>query len=82
MDLNRAIEVTPEVEAQINDAFDYHAPSPAQVASMGAVRDALKAAFRVIVASVPPCPDRTVALRKLRDARMNANAAIVLGGKF
>ena len=39
-------------------------------------------AVKVMVACVPAGPDRTVAIRKLREARMDANSAITHGGRY
>lgn len=79
MDLNRATEVTAEVDSAVNDMFVYHPWNAANVEKGAAVRDALAAAVKVIIANVPPCPDRTVAIRKIREARMDANSAITHG---
>ncbi len=78
----RATELTPEVAAAIDDAFEYHAWDGAQVAKGAAVRKALADAVKVIVANVPPSADRSIAIRKIREARMDANSAITHGGKF
>lgn len=79
MDINRATSITDE---EVKDVFDYHAWSPEQQSRGIVVRGALGAAFKAIIEFVPPCPDRTVALRKIREARMNANSAITHGGKY
>jgi hypothetical protein len=77
-----AKSLTPEVEAAIDDAFEYHAWTPDQVENGKNVRKALADAVKVIVANVPPGPDRTVAIRKIREARMDANSAITHGGRY
>jgi len=82
MDISRAAELTPEVEKTIDDMFEYHKWTDAQVAAGVRIRQALAAAVKVIIADVPPSPDRTVAIRKLRDARMDCNSAITHGGKY
>ncbi len=82
MDINRAMELTEEVSAVVDDMFDYHKWTDEQVASGGRIRKALADAVKVIIADVPPSPDRTVAIRKLRDARMDCNSAITHGGKY
>jgi hypothetical protein len=46
------------------------------------VRAALATAVKVIVSVVPPGPDRRTAIRKIREARMDANSAITHGGKY
>lgn len=82
MDFTRATEVTPEVAAAIADAFDYHAWDADKVLKGSLVRDALSNAVAVIVGTVPPGPDRTVAIRKIREARMDANSALTHGGRY
>ncbi len=82
MDFTRATEVTPEVSAAIDDAFLYHPWSVEQIEQGAKVREALASAVKVIVANVPAGPDRTVAIRKIREARMDANSAITHGGKY
>lgn len=82
IDVNRATELTPEVEDAIEDMFVYHAWDNEKVNKGSAVRKALQDAVRIIVENVPPCPDRSTAIRKLREARMDANSAITHGGKY
>lgn len=82
MDFTRATEVTPEVEEAVRDAFEYHPWTPEQAQKGLAVRVALELAVEAIIRSVPPGPDRTVAIRKIREARMDANSAITHGGKY
>ena len=82
MDFTRATELTPEVEAEIENAFEYHKWTDAQVESGKKIRKALADAVKAIVANAPPSPDRSAAIRKCRDARMDANSAITHGGKY
>lgn len=82
VDFTRAEDLTPDVEAAIDDAFEYHPWTPEQVENGQAVRRALAEAVKTIVDCVPPCPDRTTAIRKLREARMDANSAITHNGKY
>ena len=78
-----AKELTPEVEAAIDDAFAYRKwAAAAQVASGKRVVQALASAVKVIISDVPPCPDRTVAIRKIREARMDCKSAITHGGQY
>lgn len=81
-DFTRATEVTPEVEAAVHDAFEYHPCNDEQVARGVRVRLALELAVLQIIRDVPPGPDRTTAIRKIREARMDANSAITHGGKY
>jgi hypothetical protein len=82
MDITRATETTPEAKQIIEDMFQYHPWNEEQAAKGLKVRVALQLAFEAIIANVPPSPDRSAALRKIRDARMDANSAITHGGKY
>ena len=82
MDINRATELTPDIEKAVDDMFDYQTWTVEQVEQGIKVRAALAEAVKVIIRNVPPSPDRTVAIRKLREARMDANSAITHGGKY
>lgn len=67
--------------AEIEDLFMYHAPSPDMTAKFLPLRDAIVSAAIAINELCPPGADRTAAIRKLKEAHMTANAAIVLEGK-
>ncbi len=82
IDLNRAIEANEFVKQEIANMFEYHPWDEEKRAKGLKVRVALENAFAVIIENVPPGPDRSVALRKLREARMDANSAITHGGKY
>lgn len=82
MDFTRATELTPEVEQAIGDAFIHHPWSEDQIKKGNLIRAALVSAVREIIRSVPAGPDRTVAIRKIREARMDCNSAISFGGKL
>lgn len=81
-ELNRAASLTDELENEIDDIFAYHPWTIEQREAGEAVRKALADAFKVIVDYVPPSADRAVALRKLREARMDANSAITHKGRY
>jgi uncharacterized protein (DUF3084 family) len=82
MDFTRANGLTPDVEAAIEDAFEYHKWTDEQVAAGAKIRTALADAVKAIVAGAPPSPDRSAAIRKCREARMDANSAITHAGKY
>ena len=82
VDLNRATEVTPEVDAAVEDCFEYKPWDQKQVQHGASVRAALALAYKALLQHVPPCADRSVALRKIREARMDANSAITHRGKY
>jgi hypothetical protein len=68
-------------EAWLDDCFTYHAPNADQVERLKQVTEAFKNAAKAVLLNVPASPDRTVALRAIRETRMWANAAIVLDGR-
>lgn len=63
---------------KILDTFDHHTPSADQIARILAVREACKQCAIYIYDNAPASADRTAALRKLHEAMMTANKAIVL----
>jgi hypothetical protein len=83
VDLNRAYgPLTEQTSKDIDAVFEYQPWNEEQIAAGKKVREALAAAFKAIVQHVPPGPDRSVALRKLREARMDANSALTFGGRL
>lgn len=82
VDFTRARGLTPDVAAAIDAAFEYQPWDAAKTANGVAVRQILAEAVKVIVERVPPCPDRSAAIRKIREARMDANSAITHDGRF
>lgn len=67
-------------KSNVDDVMTYHKPTDEQLPKYAAVKEAITHAANVIIDNVPECADRTVAIRKLREARMDANAAIALNG--
>ena len=80
--INFATADTTGINDIIDDMFEYHKWSDAQVEAGKRIRKALADAVKIIIADVPPSPDRTIAIRKLREARMDCNSAITHGGKY
>lgn len=62
--------------------FTFHPWDEEKIAKGKEVKDALKAAYIAIIKNVPASPTRTIALRNLIDARMNANMALTFEGAF
>ena len=66
----------------IESIFTYHKPTAEQAETY----ERINALFMYIALSLnhalPEGPGKTVAIRKLADARMAANAAVALEGKF
>jgi hypothetical protein len=67
--------------AKLENWFTYHAPSADDAASYRLLRIGGLMLARTIVLLCPPSADRTVALRKVREVVMVANASIACGGK-
>lgn len=82
MDINRTTGISEEINSIVADMFKYHLCSEEQVQLGQEVRAILEAAVIVIIKNVPSCPDRIVAIRKIREARMDCNSAIIHGGKY
>ncbi|MEZ6068296.1 MAG: hypothetical protein R3B90_21860 [Planctomycetaceae bacterium] len=61
---------------ELETYFTYHPPTAAQLPRYVAIRSAGLAMARAIVANVPAGPDRSAAIRKIREAVMTANAGI------
>lgn len=60
----------------LDDLFTYHKATSEQVEKYERINEAAKAFARVILAECPNNPDRSAAIRKVREARMTANSAI------
>ena len=67
---------TQETRDVIAELFTYHPPTPEQVELYVQIRTAGESLARVIHVCCPGGPDRTAAIRKVREAVMTANASI------
>lgn len=67
-----------EKHMDINSAFTYHAPKGDQPARYQEVRDNAKQFANLIERNCPPSSERTLALRKLQECVMWANASIAI----
>lgn len=76
MDVDETVTREPTPEEIIEDLFQYHPPTPEQAEKYRRINEATKAAALVIHQECPPSPDRTAAMRLLREARMTANSSI------
>jgi hypothetical protein len=79
VNLNFAMSIT---DSEIDAVMAYHPWDNAQIERGSQVRDALSNALKVIIENVPPCPDRSSAIRKLRECRMDCNSAITFNGGY
>lgn len=75
------VEKVPIGIEEIENWFTYHAPTEVDQVGYMAIRESAKQLAQVIVNHTPPSADQTVAIRKLREAVMVANAAIACKGK-
>ena len=62
----------------INDLFSYHLPHADQIDRFKSIRDKAWALALTIVTYTPESPERDVAISKLQEAVMWANAAIAI----
>lgn len=67
-DFTRARTLTPEVEKAIDAGSK--------------IRTSLVDAVKAIITNAPPSADRSAAIRKIREAGFEANAAITHAGKY
>lgn len=70
------INLGPGGNVDLDHLFSYHAPTPEQIPLYEALRAKGGEFARLIGALCPPGPDRSHAIRQVRDAVMWANAAI------
>lgn len=76
------LPVQPITLDNVDEVFDYAEWDVDQLNAGHEIREALKNGVRAILRCAPSCPDRSAAIRKLREARMDANSAITHRGKF
>ena len=61
---------------EINNWFMYHPPTPEQLKAYEVIRASAKMFAEDVNANVPDSADKTVAIRKIREAVMAANLAV------
>jgi hypothetical protein len=69
-------------DEEIREIFSYHPPTPEQVAIYEQINNAFIQCALNIAPLLPDGPGKTVAIRKLAETRMAANASVALGGRF
>jgi hypothetical protein len=60
--------------------FSYHPPTGETLPKFQAINQAAKNFAEIVLQNCPSSADRSDAIRKIREARMTANAAIALNG--
>jgi hypothetical protein len=66
----------------LEEIFTYHAPDAEQLEHYERLREGAARFSALILMHTPPSPDQTMAIRKVREAVMTANAAIALKGRY
>lgn len=74
-ELHGVASLTPDA---LDDVFRYHPPTADQARRYEALRASARDLARLILDLTPSCSDQYVAIRKVREAVMTANAAIAL----
>lgn len=64
----------------LDDVFDYHAPTPTQQIDYAAIRQAAKHFAQTIINHTRQGADRHAAIRLVREAMMTANASVATEG--
>jgi len=67
-----------QIRADLDNTFTYHKPKPEQLPIYEEIRSRAKDFALYLIENVPNCPDRTAAIRKLRECVMTANAAVAI----
>lgn len=67
---------------EIEDIFTYHAPTEEQREKYQRINEAYIECAKKIAKEMPSGPGKTVAMRKLSEARMSTNQAVALGGRW
>ncbi len=75
-ELKKKIEDATAIPPELVKLFTYHAPTPEQVTAYNAIRHSAMMLAKVIHDNCPAGPDRTTAVRRIREAVMTANASI------
>lgn len=68
-------------KAMLDNWFTHHPPMPEDIEAYQKIRDAANVFAAIIIDNTPPSADQTVAIRKIRESVMVANAARACGGK-
>lgn len=63
-------------QKEINNWFEYHAPTPEQLIAYNDIRQAAKIYAETVNKHVPDSAYKTAAMRKIRESVMAANLAI------
>lgn len=67
---------------QITEIFSYHPPTEGQREIYERINESFRSLALELNTLLPEGPGKTVAFRKLQEARHQANACVALDGKF
>lgn len=67
-------------ESILRELFTYHPPTIETLPKFAAINQAAKNFAEIVLQNCPSSADRSDAIRKIREARMVANAAVALDG--
>jgi cytosine/adenosine deaminase-related metal-dependent hydrolase len=81
MSLEEAIDQATTVSDPMQPMSYIDTDEPAKLAAFKAVNLGAQACYDIILQNCPQSAERTLAIRKLQEARMWANAAIVFDGR-
>lgn len=83
-DISQTRLMSERLEKAINELFKVWADdlTDDQRARAVAASNVLNDAFRTIVSALPPCDDRSAALRKIREAYNDCMSAVIHKGNF
>jgi hypothetical protein len=77
----RPLTYHPPTDELLEWWFTYHPTTPQKEGKYEAIRAAALEFAKVVRDNTPEGPDQSLAIRKIREAVMTANAAIACGGK-
>lgn len=75
-ELIKSYPVADTTQADIDNRFSYHTPWPHQIVRYGLLRTAAKTLAFLILRHTPPSREQALALTRLEECVMQANAAI------
>jgi len=70
--------ITEEQRQLLNDWFQYHQPSKEQAEALDRINAAALELAKIIIETTPQGADQSAALRRVREAKMTANAALLI----
>lgn len=82
MGCSAAYDPSAQINAMLNDLFQYHPPRPDQLPRYQAIRSAARHFAEVMLSNTRSCADQQNALLFIRMATQMANAAVAMDGRY